>query len=66
MAELGDIIASALKTIGVDSGKMESWIGAPCGCEERQEKLNSLSLWAKRVMAGKVEMAKEHLQRITS
>jgi hypothetical protein len=48
--ELGDLVESALTKIGITKDKVEQWLGRPCGCAERQEKLNKLSRWAKRVL----------------
>jgi hypothetical protein len=64
--ELGDLIESALSKIGLDSVKIESWLGRPCGCRERRDKLNALSAWARRVVGGKVDRAKEYLNAIIS
>jgi len=62
--DLGDLIESALTTVGITSERVEEWIGQPCGCEERKEKLNQLSSWAKRIARGKTEKAKEYLNSI--
>jgi hypothetical protein len=62
---LGDLIAAALDKIGLTKGRVEAFLGRPCGCTERQEKLNALSHWAHRVLSGKVERATEHLDRLT-
>lgn len=59
---LGDLLEEALRSIGVTTEVVEDWLGRPCGCKERQEKLNQLGYWAKRVMAGKKARAKEYLQ----
>lgn len=58
---LGDLIHHALSSVGVTTDRVERWLGAPCGCEERREKLNRLSNWAKRVAAGKISRAEEWL-----
>jgi hypothetical protein len=50
---LGDKISQALSTVGITQDRVSSWLGAPCGCRERQEKLNLLHNWAKRFFAGK-------------
>lgn len=61
---LGDVIESALSAVGVTKERVEAFVGRPCGCRERQEKLNALGAWAKRVVGGKVEKAKEYLEGI--
>lgn len=38
---LGDMIARAISVIGITQPRMEAWFG-PCGCEERQERLNQV------------------------
>lgn len=43
---LGDAVEAALSAVGVDAAEVEAWLGRPCGCEERREKLNDLGRWA--------------------
>ena len=64
--ELGDLLERALESVGITKDRVEGWLGRPCGCAERKEKLNRLSLWARRVLAGKTERAEEYLRGITS
>ena len=61
---LGDIIESALSTVGLSPQKVEQWIGQPCGCEERKQKLNALGYWANRILKGKIDKAKQYLEEI--
>jgi hypothetical protein len=61
---LGDQIEVALNTIGLTKERVEGWVGAPCGCKERQQKLNALGSWAKRVIGGKIDRAREYLDQI--
>ncbi len=61
---LGDKLERALKRIGVDSQKVSNWVGKPCGCEERREKLNQLHAWALRTLRGTVDDAEVYLHRI--
>lgn len=61
---LGDLIERALSSVGLTKGRVEAFLGAPCGCTERQEKLNALTYWARRVLAGKADRAAEHLDRL--
>jgi hypothetical protein len=44
--ELGDTVADISRLVGVDrlAKAYEQATGKPCGCAERQEKLNNLSL----------------------
>jgi hypothetical protein len=61
---LGDVVAKALSAVGVTKERVESWLGRPCGCRERQRKLNALGEWAKAVLSGHTERANEHLSGI--
>jgi hypothetical protein len=58
---LGDLVSSALGIIGVSEKNVEAWLGRPCGCEERRERLNALDRWARRVMAGHAKNARHYL-----
>ena len=60
---LGDSIEQALTKVGITKDRVERVVG-PCCCEERKKRLNDLHAWAKRVLAGKVERAKEYLEKI--
>lgn len=64
--QVGSNIAKALETIGVTPERVSTWIGAPCGCVERKEKLDALGAWASRVVSGKVEGMKSFLERLIS
>jgi hypothetical protein len=61
---LGDLIERALSIIGITSERVQKYLG-DCGCCDRQERLNSLSLWATRVLSGRTERAEEHLRSLT-
>lgn len=62
---LGDRIQSALNTIGVTEDVVSRWLGKSCGgCEKRRQKLNSLDAWARRVLDGKLEKAREYLEEL--
>jgi hypothetical protein len=37
---LGDLIANGFERLGIRKERFSAWIGAECGCAERQEKLN--------------------------
>lgn len=62
---LGDRLAAALDAVGINQERVERWLGVPCNCAERQEKLNQLHAWAARVIRGKTDQAKTYLERIT-
>jgi hypothetical protein len=61
---LGDAVKEALTQIGVTEDRVKQWVGGPCGCQERQAKLNALGWWAKRIRRGILDQAKEHLERL--
>ena len=50
---LGDIVEKALSKIGVTEERVQTWLGRPCGCRRRKEKLNQLGQWAARILTGK-------------
>lgn len=64
LAGVGDLVEQALAKIGVTSEKVERWLGRPCNCRRRKEKLNKLGWWAKRVVQGRVECALEFLNQL--
>lgn len=60
---LGDWIESALSSVGITSEKVSKWIGKPCSCPERRDKLNAFHLWLERVVKGKYSEDKDTAQR---
>lgn len=62
--ELGDAVANTLKAFGITPDKVTQWIGRPCGCERRREKLNQLDRWARQFLGGKKDEAKKYLGEI--
>lgn len=61
---LGDEIEQAIRLLGISPERIERWIGVPCGCEERKQKLNVLGAWAWRVVQGRTEKAITYLEQI--
>ena len=61
---LGDVVESALSSVGITSERVEKWLGRPCGCKQRKDKLNKLSSWASGIISGKTENAVSHLDEI--
>ena len=61
---LGDAIHSALSAVGITPERVERWLGRPCGCHERQEKLNQIGYLVKRILSGKTENAEKYLDGI--
>ncbi len=62
--ELGDAVHEALSFIGITPERVTKWLGRPCLCGKRQEKFNELSRWARRIISGKTEKAKEYLEEL--
>lgn len=60
----GNLLGQALSLIGVTKDVVETWVGGPCGCEERRKKLNDLDAWARDAIGGTVEKAKESLWKL--
>jgi len=60
----GDMIGDALSTIGITDGRVEKWLGRPCGCKERRRRINQLWRWATRVTSGKHDNAEQYLDEI--
>ena len=64
MKELGDQVHDALQIVGVTPERVEDWLGRPCNCEEYRDKLNRISVWARRIIKGKLESATKYLEQI--
>lgn len=67
--ELGDAVEQALTLIGITQDRVNQYLvkeGETCKCDERKRKLNNISRWAKRVLRGKTEGAKEYLLKLTT
>lgn len=67
--QLGDAvheaIDAAVRLAGADRYRVGRWLREPCGgCEERRRRLNALGAWAARVLRGRADRAREHLDRI--
>lgn len=61
---LGDLIETALDTVGVTQQRVSKWLGKPCRCPEYRDKLNQLDSWARRIAVGKVAKAKHYIEEI--
>ena len=62
--QLGNRVGKALGIIGITSSRVSQWLGRPCRCKQRQEKLNVLGKWAARVVKCKTKNAEEYLNQI--
>ena len=61
---IGDRIGQALSIVGITPNRVTNWLGKPCGCEERKEKLNRLETWVLEFFRGNKETSKEELEEI--
>ena len=61
---LGDRIGQALALAGVTEERVSRWLGRPCDCGDRRDRLNALDIWARRVVAGRTERAGEYLREL--
>lgn len=61
---LGDAVETALGLVGITSERVERWLGRPCNCRNRKEKLNQLDAWARRVISGKTLKAEKYLEEV--
>lgn len=50
--QLGDAVKSALEMLGVTEERVSRFLGRPCGCRRRRDRLNRLSDWAYSLVAG--------------
>lgn len=60
---LGDKIGNALKKVGITDEKVSKWLGRPCGCAGRRNKLNRLDVWVRKVLASD-EDTKQYLEEL--
>lgn len=61
---LGDIVEQALTAVGITTSRVEKWLGMPCSCTERKNKLNKLGEWASRAIFGNKDRAQEELDQL--
>lgn len=62
---LGDRVESVLTAFGITKERVERWVGQPCGCAERQQKLNRLGEWAAAAVERGKEWAASKLEELT-
>ena len=61
---LGDLIESALSTVGITPDRVTKLIGRDCGCKKRKEWLNRITLWSKKVPTLDPEEARRHFEQM--
>lgn len=64
MLLLGDHIETTLSKIGITSDRIHSWLGIPCNCQERKDKLNQLDLTIRQLVRNGVERTKKYLEEM--
>ena len=62
--QLGNHISQALSLVGLTEESVSHWLGKPCKCAERREKLNELGLWARQAIRSRREDAARWLRGI--
>lgn len=62
--KLGDQASAALARIGITKDRVERWLGRPCGCAERQEKLNRFGDWMKSLVSRTPAEQREDLDKL--
>jgi hypothetical protein len=58
---LGDIVHIALASVGITPERVSDWLGSPCNCEERRQRMNQIGSWAVRALTGAATSAKDKL-----
>lgn len=65
---LGDRVKAALSIVGVTQERVKKVVNSlgieDCGCERRQQVLNELDLWARRVFKKGARGMKGYLERM--
>ena len=61
---LGDRVSQALSLVGITEERVSKWLGRPCGCAKRREKLNQLGAWAARVIGGQSASNEESVKHL--
>lgn len=61
---LGDRIETALQLVGITKERVSTWLGSPCSCSERQNKLNQLSNAAEEALKSGVDKAKSLFKKM--
>lgn len=62
--QLGNALEGAFKAVGITPERVSRFLGRPCNCAARRDKLNALHAWAARWLSGKRDDAKRHIEDI--
>lgn len=61
---LGDAVEAALSKIGITKELVSEWMGRPCSCPEKKEKLNNLHRWAENAAKETADKARALLGKL--
>ena len=61
---LGDHVKNALKKVGISEERVTKWLGRPCGCAKRRQKLNDLDVWVRNILSGQTEGGTKELDEV--
>ena len=61
--ELGDHVEQMLEKFGISQERVTRWLGRPCNCEERKQKLNQLSITVKRFQRNQLSNLKSYFEK---
>lgn len=61
---LGDAVETVLSKIGITKDEVAEWLGGPCGCTERQRRLNDLHSWAEQTAHQAASIARGLLAKL--
>lgn len=50
--------------VGITEDRVTNWLGRPCRCGRRREKLNQLDIWARDTLLKTTKNAKSILERL--
>lgn len=59
---LGDAIESVLSAVGITPDRVSRLIGKDCGCKQRKEWLNRVTLWARQSKSLPADEAAKHFE----
>lgn len=61
---LGDDVKRVLESVGITESRVSKWLGRPCNCQKRRERLNRLGAICRRFLQGRIEGAREYITEL--
>ena len=61
---IGDQVETALALMGITKQRVSNWLGIPCNCDQRKQKLNKLHAWARMSVKVSADKAKQYIEKI--